>query len=168
MKKIFFFTFISFLFVSSSIKAQYVENKNYLGPSIGFAWHGSTGEFGVNYEHSIDKNFSIGGILRFYSYNETVWSNKWSYSYIFIGAQGNYHLLLDDRKLDPFFGLVLGFSSYSLNVPAGVSASGSSGLFLGAHASFRYWLNPNIGVMARLNFGNLDYGGLDIGVDFKF
>ena len=84
MKKILLFILVTFLFISSSINAQYVENKNYLGPSIGFAWHGSTGEFGVNYEHSMDKNFTLGGILRFYSYDATVGINIWSYSYIFM------------------------------------------------------------------------------------
>jgi hypothetical protein len=173
MKKTLFAIFIYLSVFLSYSNAQFVQERSYLTPCLGFAWHGSTPEFGLNYEYSFGKelkNFGVGGILRYFSYGESFSSGKWNYSYIYIGGQFNYHLDLDNKKLDPFFGLTLGFNSFSSSwdgIGAHSDASGSGGLFIGAHATFRYWLSPSLGISGRLNFGNSSFGGLDLGVDFK-
>jgi hypothetical protein len=160
---------IVLLSISAIAFGQFTAKKSYLGPSLGFSFLGSTPEFGANYEYAIDKNMAIGGIFRYLSYS----SNDWNYTYTFLGAQGNYHFdkLFMSNKWDPFVGLVLGFNSYSSSWKGfGPSwgATGSGGLYLSGHASLRYWINPDFGVQARLNVGNYNSGGLEIGCDWKF
>ncbi len=93
---------------------QFTKEKNYLGPCLGLSFLGSTPEIGANYEYSVDSKWGIGGIFRYFSYGEdTPPFGKYSYNYVFLGAQGNYHFKLDDTKIDPFVGLVLGFNSIS-------------------------------------------------------
>ena len=147
--------------------------KNYLGPSIGLGFINSSPMFGVNYEHALDKNFGIGGIVRYQSYSEDIgYGVSWGYTYMFFGAQVNYHFedLIKDTKWDPFVGLVLGYNSVSVSSKGTIgnhSASANSGLFFSGHATMRYWLNPDLGIQARLGFGNVETS-LEIGVDFKF
>ncbi len=175
MKKI---LLVVLLCTSAMTFSQFTKEKSYLGPSLGFSFLGSTPMFGANYEYSIDKNLAVGGIFRYLSYSDDVgiWG-KWNYTYMFIGAQGNYHFdkLFKENKWDPFVGLVLGFNSYSNSWSANSgydwyhsSADGNSGLYVSAHASLRYWINPNFGVQGRLNFGNYGSGGFEIGCDWKF
>lgn len=173
MKKFIVLFFVAFFSLAHS---QYIKEKHYLGPSLGLSFLGTAPEIGANYEYSIDNNFSIGGIFRYFSYSEDFpfYYGKYSYTYVFLGAQGNYHFELDNKKIDPFAGLVLGFNTRShtwdywegkkgVLVPR---ASGNSGLYLSAHGTFRYWIKPNLGLQVRLNLGN-SYSAIDFGVDWK-
>ncbi|MCC6255558.1 MAG: hypothetical protein IT276_11635 [Ignavibacteriaceae bacterium] len=156
--------------------AQFTPNKHYLGPSIGLSFLGSTPQFGANYEYSmVVKDFGtigIGGILRYWSYSEDFYDGGWKYTDILIGAQGNYHFKLDTDKFDPWIGLTLAYDagSVSWDGPSGSSYSSPTygGFFIGANAGARYWVSPTVGLSARVGFGSLSYGGLDLGVDFKF
>ena len=169
---------VALLLSSALAFGQYTKEKSYLGPSIGFSFLGSTPQFGANYEYSIDKNLAVGGVFRYLSYSEDVGSwGSWKYTYMFFGAQGNYHFdqLFKENKWDPFVGIVLGFNSYSSSWTANSgyswyssSASGSGGFYLSGHATLRYWIKPDFGVQARLNAGNYGSGGFEIGCDWKF
>jgi hypothetical protein len=140
----------------------------------------SSPTFGLNYEYARDNHWTFGSILRYqnyeYQYNFEYpdygiipWSD--AYICIDIGVQGNYHIkgLIDDKKWDPFVGLVLGYNlvwsgegTYFLRE--------DSGIFFTGHATMRYWLNRDLGIQARLGFvgfGNVETS-LEIGVDFKF
>lgn len=162
--------------VPTASHAQFVGGKNYLGPSIGLSFLGSTPQFGLNYEYGMKvQNFGlvgIGGIFRYWGYSEGVYYGKWKYTDILIGAQGNYHLKVGDGKFDPYFGLVLAYDagSVSWDGPGGYNYSTPAygGLFLGAAAGARYWVSPSTAISGRIGFGSLSYGGLDLGVDFKF
>ncbi len=163
-----------------SANAQYTPEHSYLGPCIGFSFLGSAPQFGVNYERSMDlQNFGsvgIGGIFRYWGYNEDFGYGKVSYTNILIGAQGNYHFKIpDNSKLDPYAGIVLAYDIGSTSVDynnsflSGYSASVSAGGFWAAvQGGVRYWLQPNLALTGRLAFGSLSYGGLEVGVDFKF
>ena len=170
---------ITGLFLLSTMTfSQFSKEKNYLGPCLGLSFLGSTPEIGANYEYSIDDNWGLGGIFRYFSYGEDIapWG-KYSYNYIFLGAQGSYHFKLDNPKFDPFVGLILGFDSYTnsweywegyKNQYFHPGSSGSGGFYLSAHGTFRYWIKSNLGLGVRINFGNHGYGALDFGVDWKF
>ncbi len=151
--------------------AQYTENSNYLGPSIGFAFLGSTPDFGVNYEYGINvENFGligVGGVFRYWGYSDSYWK----YSDVLIGAQGNYHFKVNDNKFDPYAGLVLAYDagSVSWNGPGeGFSAPTYGGMWLAIQGGLRYWVSPTVAISGRVGFGTLGYSGLDFGVDFKF
>jgi hypothetical protein len=177
-KKLFVFVAVvvalSFMVTATSL-AQFVAEKNYLGPCIGLSFLGSVPEFGANYEYGMDvKNFGlvgIGGLFRYWSYSEGYLAGKWSYTNILIGAQGNYHFKLVDTKIDPWLGLILAYDGGSVNgegLDGNYATPTHGGVFLGAHGGARYWLSPNLAVTGRIGFGSLSYGSLDVGVDFKF
>jgi protein-S-isoprenylcysteine O-methyltransferase Ste14 len=175
LRKISLFSVLIFLFAISSTFAQFTPDKDYAGPSIGLSFLGSTVQFGANYEHSmVVKDFGtigIGGIFRYWSYSEDYIGGDWSYTNVLIGAQGNYHFKMSDNKFDPWAGLILAYDagSVSWDGPYSTYASPSyGGLFLGLHGGMRYWFSPNLAGTARIGFGTLSYGALDIGVDFKF
>ncbi len=165
------------LFAFSSANAQYTLGRNYLGPTIGFSFLGSTPQFGVNFEHSMKLedfgNVGIGGVFRYWSYSETAYNSyKWSYTNILIGAQGNYHFVVTNDKFDPWAGIVIAYDagSASWDGPGGFNYVTPSygGFFIGAQGGVRYWFQPNLGLVGRIAFGSLSYGGLEVGVDFKF
>jgi hypothetical protein len=166
MKKVVFVVMLFFVSVISY--AQLTPGKSYLGPAVGFYFDQSTITLGANYEYAINKNIAVGGIFRYTSY-DAVW---WDCTHILIGAQGNYHFegLIDDEKWDPFAGVALGISSLLVGGDDiwGIKPKGSTGLFFNAHATMRYWINPGLGVQARVEFGSEKSSSILLGVDFKF
>ena len=164
------------IFLVSVSNAQYTPDKNYIGPSVGLSFLGSTPQFGVNYERSmVLENFGtigIGGIFRYWGYSNDYYFGKWKYTDILIGVQGNYHFKMESDTFDPWVGLVLAYDagSVSWDGPGGYNYATPTygGLFLGAHGGARYWVSPTIAISASIGYGSLSYGALDVGVDFKF
>ncbi|GBD91943.1 hypothetical protein BMS3Abin04_02675 [bacterium BMS3Abin04] len=168
---------LAMILLPSNNYAQFEINKNYAGPVIGLAFLGSTVQFGANYEYGMELKdlpgkIGVGGLFRYWGYHENFAHGNWSYTNILVGAQGNYHFKISGGKYDPFFGLVLAFDigsvSWSGEEKYRFAEPSHGGFFLGAHAGARYWFSPNMAVLALVNFGTLGYGGLDIGLDFKF
>ena len=62
--------FFALCLIPAVVNAQYKAGKNYLCPSIGFAFLGSTPDFGASYEYGMDlQNFGlvgIGGLFRYW------------------------------------------------------------------------------------------------------
>jgi hypothetical protein len=174
IKKLLFIIILTASF--SNALAQFEANKHYAGPMIGLSFLGSTIQIGGGYEYGLDvENFGrvgIGGIIRYWAYSENFGLGEWQYSDFLIGAQGNYHFVVDDRRFDPWAGLVLAYDAGSVKFsgPAGINYITPSygGLWLGLHGGLRYWIQPNIALSGRIGFGTLGYGALDFGVDFKF
>ena len=156
----------------STGNAQYEKAKSYLGPRIGIGVNGSSIAFGAGYEYGVTDEISIGALVDYYQYSYTAWSD-WGgkYTYIIIGAQGNYHFgktLKWDSKLDPFAGVVLAYEnitwkwndqSYDVYSPT------ASGITFGGQAGIRYFLSPSLALYGQVGFG-ITY--LKAGVDFKF
>lgn len=167
-----------FVIISASYSfPQYTIGNHYAGPSLGLSFLGSVVEFGGNYEYAMNLQdigtVGVGGILRYWTYSTSFIGGKWSYTDFLIGAQGNYHFKIpDNNQWDPWAGLVLGYDVGSVDYvgPAATIYSEPSygGFFIGIQGGARYWINPQIALTGRISFGNLSYGGLDVGVDFKF
>lgn len=168
------------LLLPNTVKAQQiVDGANYFGPSIGFSFLGSTPQFGLNYERGVYfqniGTVGIGGIFRYWGYSDNFFYGKVSYTNILIGAQGNYHFKIPDSKFDPYVGLVLAYDIGSWSATynnAYVNYYGGSfsagGFWAAIQAGARYWVSPTLALTGRLAFGSLSYGGLEVGVDFKF
>ncbi|MCX8010982.1 MAG: hypothetical protein N3A61_07510 [Ignavibacteria bacterium] len=150
--------------------SQFQVEKHYIGPRLGLSFLGSTISFGADYEYGMRMEFGnvgIGGIFRYWAYDE----GWWSYTNILFGVQGNYHFKLDNQILDPWAGLVLaydvgtwdykGVKDYWWREPS------YGGLWLGLVGGLRYWISPTMALVGRIGFGTLSYGALEIGVDFK-
>jgi hypothetical protein len=160
----------------SLVYAQYIEGKHYAGPSIGLSFLGSTFQIGGNYEYAMNVQdfgmIGVGGILRYWGYSETFNLGKWKYTNILIGGQGNYHFKIKDYEhLDPYAGLVLAYDGGSVSYSGperNYPEPSHGGLWFGVQGGIRYWFNPNISATARVSFGTLSYGALELGVDLKF
>jgi len=166
--------FAVFFLFSTKGYSQYELNRSYLGPTIGLSFLGSTPQFGLNYEYSMQLqdfgSVGFGGVFRYWSYSEDYFYGKWSYTDILIGAQGNYHFKVTNDKWDPWVGLTLAYDAGSVkwDGPYATYASPSyGGFFLGAQGGVRYWVSPALAIVARIGYGSLSYGALDLGVDFK-
>jgi hypothetical protein len=169
---------VLFSTITLKTNAQFEAGASYAGPSLGLSFLGSTFQLGLNYEYGMNLKqigldgpgkIGIGGILRYWSYSSGSDYSKWKYTDILIGAQGNYHFPTGS-KLDPWIGLVLAYDAGSVSWDGSgskVSEPTYGGLWLGAHAGIRYWISPTLAATARVGFGTLSYGALDIGVDFK-
>ena len=169
-------TFILLIIIFNSTKgySQYDLNKNYLGPTIGLSFLGSTAQVGINYEYSMDLQnigtVGIGGIFKYWGYSDKYLDGEWSYTDILIGAQSNYHFSTGNNKYDPWIGLTLAYDAGSVIWSGPYEkyvTPAYGGLFLGAQAGLRYWISPKLALVGRFGFGNLSYGALEVGVDFK-
>jgi hypothetical protein len=167
------------LFLMSNISdAQFTKEKNYIGPSIGLYFHGSTPIWGANYEYSLPTNvgpgiLGIGGLIRYWSWSEDIGSDwGWDYSDFMIGAQANYHFKVGDGKFDPFAGLTLAYDIGSVDYtgPSAYHYSEPSwgGLFLGINGGCRYWFSDTWAGTVRLGFGSSSFSVIDIGADYRF
>jgi hypothetical protein len=153
--------------------AQFAKGRNWLGAHVGLSGVGSTISFGADYEHGLVDKIGPGGIgigaqVDYWSYNFDYVFTKgdFSYKYISIAVSGNYHLILDDKKWDPFAGLVIGYYIVNVSTPAG-SFTGFEGsrIYLGMQAGVRYALTDKFDLQARLGFGPYI---IAVGADFKF
>jgi hypothetical protein len=141
-----------------------------LGPVVGLggiggagASIGARGEYGFKRLPSLHNGvFSIEASVDHYSYGLGGFG---SFSYTPIGGTVNYHFRLDNRKLDPFFGVGLG--DYIVTSPSGcgIGCSGfNSGIFFIGRVGFRYFVKPSIALYAD---GGTGAGALHVGVMFR-
>jgi hypothetical protein len=161
--------------MASTAKAQFENNLNYAGVHIGLSGIGSALTLGADYERGITSPgevgpgiIGIGGLFDYYSYNEDYFGYGGSWTYIDIGVSGMYHFVLNNRKWDPFLGLVLGYEVTSWkwnNIYVGSYNPSAGGFTLGGSAGIRYFFNDNWAAQARIGFG---FYVLAIGVDYKF
>lgn len=157
-------------FFAPKANAQFENGKNYIGPHIGLSGVGSALTLGADYERGITSPgevgpgiIGIGGLFDYYSYDyfQTV-----KVTYIDLGVSGMYHFVLDNKKWDPFLGLVLGYeiTSWS-NTYFGYVEPSVGGFMLGGSAGIRYFLSDQWALQARVGFG---FYILAVGVDYKF
>ncbi len=171
-------TFIVIIsFAASSTFAQSVYKKEdkigQVGLGLGFGGiYGSVSfpPISFGFQYGIHEKISVGGIIGYTSSTEEVFfarNYEWKYSYIVIGARGEYHFLENVDKVDGYAGATLGYNIVSVSEPTGFggtySASGSYLLF-GVHVGGRYYFNPQIAAFAELGYG---LGYLTVGVAFK-
>ena len=119
-----------------------------VGPTIGLGGIGEAAlAFGLRVERGFrdvpDLGDGVIGIqagLDYYSYTVTPGGdNKWTY--IPIGATANYHFNVENDRIDPFFGLGLGYSILSCDYPgSGSYRCGNSAVYLIGRAGIRYFI----------------------------
>ena len=161
--------------LASTASAQFENQRNYAGAHVGLSGVGSTLTLGLDYERGITNPgevgpgiIGIGGVFDYFSYSEDYFAAAGSWTYIDFGVSGMYHLVLDNKKWDPFAGLVLGYeiATWKWNNSYYGSYSPSAGGFtLGGSAGIRYFFNDNWAAQARVGFG---FYILAVGVDYKF
>jgi len=161
-------------FFASKASAQFENQKNYAGAHVGLSGVGSTLTLGLDYERGITNPgevgpgiIGLGGLFDYYHWSENQSGFGGSWTYIDLGVSGMYHFVLDNRKWDPFLGLVLGYeiATWSWSGVSGLSSPTAGGFTLGGSAGVRYFLNDNWALQARVGFGFYIFA---VGVDYKF
>jgi hypothetical protein len=163
----------------SFAQSAYDKGARVVGGGIGLG--GLAGLYGdaklpplsIGYDQGYNENISFGGIAGIASseqkFTSFFGSYGWEYTYIIIGARGNYHFteLFKDAKMDPYVGLTLGYNIVSVKetgtIPFGISASGSYFLY-GGHLGLRYYFSSNLGAQLEFGYG---IGVLNLGIAYK-
>ena len=141
------------------------------GIGIGFATLEGTATIppiSAGLQVGITDKFSVGGIVCYAGSSYKVGgSYEWKYSYIVIGARGEYHFMEPSNKLDLYAGLTLGYNIVSVTQTGGTFigySAAASALFLGGHVGARYAVSNSWGGFAELGYG---IGYLTVGAFFK-
>lgn len=161
-------------------QAPYSKGDKIGSIGIGFGFAGIYGDASVppislGFQYGLEDKISIGGIIGYtsssYKYNFGG-DYEWKYSYIVIGARGEYHFLENVDKMDGYAGATLGYNIVSVSEPTvntaygtfgGYSSQGSYALF-GVHVGLRYYFDPKIAVFGELGYG---IGYITVGASFK-
>jgi hypothetical protein len=144
------------------------------GPVVGLGGIGDASlSFGGRFEKAIKPLPEIGnGVVglgvgaSYYSWSTSAGADEWSATYIPIGVTANYHFPLENKKLDPFLGLGLGYSIVSYDCPDSITAfcdSSSSALYFIGRAGVRWHLDK-VALYADAGAGDAT---LNIGVMFR-
>jgi opacity protein-like surface antigen len=110
---------------------------------------------------------SAGAAVDLYRYSDRYGAASWSMNVIPVGAYANYHLVLENRRFDPYVGLGLGYAVVSGSASVGgqsVSGARGSGVFTFGQLGARYFVTPNLAAQAQTGFG---IGSLSVGVSWK-
>lgn len=163
--------------VAISYGQVYKKGTNNLSIGIGPGLQGIYGSMdipaiSVGYQAGLHKNFSVGGIVGYssstYGYSYLNSNYEWKYSYIIIGARGEYHFTeVDLENTDLYGGVTIGYNIVSVSEPSGTiygySAEGSYFLY-GFHVGGKYYFSPTVGGFLELGYG---VGYIIAGVTFK-
>lgn len=148
------------------------KNTSFLHFGVGFGGGFYTGTvtlppISVSYEKAVTDKISVGGIVGYssskYSY---LTAEDFKYTYILIGARGNYHFATSE-KFDPYAGVTLGYNIVSASEPSGEYSykAKASALLAGVQIGANYYFSSNLGAFAELGYG---IGILTIGLSAKF
>ena len=108
------------------------------------------------------ENATIGGYIGYYGSSEDISSafNDWEikYSVFILGARGTYHFdFLDNDKLDPYAGLMLGYNIVSTKVEGPGSefftGGASSGFGYAGIIGMKYQASDSFKIFGELGYG---------------
>lgn len=169
MKKMFTMLFLlAVLFTGTNFAQGYNQNGKALNIGAGIGLVGLEGDatlppLSVGLQFGLTDKISVGGIVGYagssYKFGILSSSYEWKYSYIILGARGEYHFMEPANKLDAYAGLTLGYNIVSVTEPSnlpkyGISYSASSSALLyGFHAGARYAISNSWGVFGELGYG---------------
>jgi opacity protein-like surface antigen len=148
-----------------------------IGPTIGLGGIGGASfAFGARFENGFRALPNLGdGILGlqvsfdYYTYGEDFFGDAYDFSYMPISVIANYHFSLDNRKIDPFVGVGLGYQRVSSDFDAcdqfGIDCDFStSGVYFVGRLGLRYFMAPRAAVYFDVGAGAAT---LNVGLMFR-
>jgi len=174
MRKLFTAVILSFVLVSAAYSQTAFHKGDQIGQvGLGFGFEGMYGSADVppitlGYQYGVDDKFSVGGILGYTSSSESYYDWKWKYSYVLLGARGEFHFLERARNWDAYVGLTLGYAIVSTSTPSdyhnGGYSEGNSYAVYGFHLGAKYFVSPKVAIFGELGYG---IGYLTVGAAFR-
>jgi len=179
MKKALGVWVVSLLLVSSAFSQRILikEGDQYAGLKLALgAVGGASIGFVGSFERGLQDDIGVGATVAYSGYSESYggsYGGEWTYSNIFILANGSYHVdVFKNEKLDTWGALSLGYNvasvkfKWNTTVPAGTfePSASAGGFVIGLSANARYFLTEQLAVAASVGIG---LGILNIGLDFK-
>ena len=170
-----FFLATALMVSVSSAQSKKGESIATLGLGLGYpGLYGSSSmpPLFLSFDHAIESDISVGGILSYSSSSYSFAVDKWSYTYIFIGARGGYHFadrIKDLKNVDLYGGITLGYNIVNSSF-SGPNASlfnysvGASYFQFGIYAGGRYFFSPKWAATAELGY---DIGYFKVGISYK-
>ncbi|MEZ4800516.1 MAG: outer membrane beta-barrel protein [Flavobacteriales bacterium] len=164
MKKLLFMLIAAF--VSTAAFSQTFEqgsNRLHLGVGFGSAYAISgatsyTPPIHLSFEHGISEKIGVGALIGYTGAKTTVpFFGDIKYSYIIVGARGQYHFLSED-KYDVYGGAMLGYNIASVkwdnNTTStfGVEPTAASSVAFGAFVGGRYNFSEKLAVFGELGY----------------
>ena len=152
--------------------AQLEKGYTDLGVVVGF---GNTGEAGVSlggrFERVIKELPNLGGGTLGIQASVDYWSydylNVYSYSYLPIGVTANYHIKMENKKIDLFGGAGLGYNIISCEYSGPGGALGDvcedGSVYVIVKAGARYFMTPKIAL-----YGDIGTGASSVNVGLMF
>ena len=145
------------------------SSSSFLSLGVGFlssyAGGGGIPPLSISYNRTLMDNIMVGG---FFSYAQTNFDTglgsefDWGYRFMTIGARGTYHFDLGPQKLDPYAGVILGYTIGTITgncIDCNASTVAYSGL-LGA----RYHVTEKIIPFVELGYG---LSALTVGISWN-
>jgi hypothetical protein len=181
MKRLFatgLFVLLLAALVVSSASAQAKKGESVITAGVGFGYPGLYGTSSMPpiflaFDHSVQNKFSVGGVVSYSSSSYEFTVDKWTYTYIFVGARGAYHFGEDlqlPSNTDLYGGITLGYNivnwSYSgPNANILYYSVGGSYFQFGFYGGGRYFFSPRWGVTGELGYDAL--GFFKLGLSYK-
>jgi hypothetical protein len=166
----------SFLQVGYGVGLGYGRILNSYQAYEGYRFSGF-GPVAASYERGITDNFGVGVQIGYSSYGgkwlQTGYNYEYRYSTLSVMARGAYHFNVRIRNFDPYIGIGLGFSKYSVNYTSNIPGfnSSSSNISVGSPLSYqlfvgaRYMFNEKFGVYGEAGYG---LSALNVGLTYAF
>lgn len=161
MKKLFS---IIAIFLSMHMAAQFETGSQRLhfGVGIGSGYAGSGLKTAIppihaSYEYGISEKIGVGGLIGYTSSTaDYAFFGEAKYSYLIIGARGNYHFL-NTSEYDVYAGAMLGFNRASVKFENegdffGVEPTADSGVIFGGYVGGRYNLSEKFTAFAEVGY----------------
>ncbi len=154
----------------------YNQGDKVVSLGIGYGLGGLYGTAGMppislGFDYGFEKKISLGGLVAYSSSTDDFGTGfSWKYTYIVIGARGAYHFLEDNKNIDAYAGLILGYNIVSASwngtsaQPGFGFSSSASYMLFGGFVGARYYFSPKFGAFAELGYGA---GIITAGISYK-
>ncbi len=127
----------------------------------------------ISFEYGVTDNISAGLYLGYTSAKEEISlytsSYQWNYTYMIFGARGAYHFKVNNGKLDPYLGVMLGYNKATVTLEGdddfGTVAPSAGGVAWSLYGGARYRFTDKLGVYGELGYG---ISIISLGLNVKF
>lgn len=152
----------------SSASAQFAPERLFVGPQAGLSIFESSIGYGAGIEYAFDKNIGAGLDVVYTGFSLGVPPFEFDYSLIGALAFASYHLDLENKKLDPFVKLGVGYFNWDVTTSDSelnnaIGASYTSGIGVTGQLGMRYHFSDKMSAKVTLGYPLLIGAGVDFG-----